>query len=64
MYYKFFTVFVLITSFQHVYLTGGGGYSHWKVVWRCAAVMTPFFQSSWRSLAYQLTLNVPISAHH
>ena len=37
-----------------------GGHSHWKGVWGCAAVMTPFFQASRRSLAHQFTLNVPL----
>ena len=39
---------------------GGGGHSHWKEVWGCAAVMTPFFQASRRSLAHQFTLNTPL----
>ena len=39
----------------------GGGHSHWKGVWGCAAVMTPFFQASRRSLAHQFTVNVPLS---
>ena len=38
---------------------GGGGHSHWKGVWGCAAVMTPFFQASRGSLAYQFTVNAP-----
>ena len=38
-----------------------GGTSHWKGVWGCAAVMTPFFQASRRSLAHQFTVNVPLS---
>ena len=38
----------------------GGGHSHWKGVWGCAAVMTSFFQSTCRSLAHQFTLNVPL----
>ena len=36
-----------------------GGHSHWKGVWGCAAVMTPFFQASRRSLAHQFTLDAP-----
>ena len=38
----------------------GGG--HWprKGVWGCAAVMTPFFQASRRSLAYQFTIIAPL----
>ena len=36
-----------------------GGHSHWKGVWGCAAVMTPFFQASRRSLAHHFT-----SMHH
>ena len=39
---------------------GPGGHSHWKGVWGCAAVMTPFFQASRRSLAHQFTLNAPL----
>ena len=38
---------------------GGGEHSHWKGVWGCAAVMTPFFQASRRFLAHQFTLNAP-----
>ena len=41
-------------------ILGGGGHSHWKGVWGCAAVMTPFFQASCRSLAYQFTVNAPL----
>ena len=37
-----------------------GGHSHWKGVWGCAAVMTPFFQASRRSLAHQFTVNAPL----
>ena len=39
---------------------GGGG--HWprKGVWGCAAVMTPFFQATRRSLAYQFTIIAPL----
>ena len=37
-----------------------GGHSHWKEVWGCAVVMTPFFHAIRRSLAYQFTVNVPI----
>ena len=36
------------------------GYSHWKVSRGCAAVMTPFFQASQRSLAYQFTLDASL----
>ena len=36
------------------------GHSHWKGVWGCAAVMTPFFQASRSSLAHQFTLNAPL----
>ena len=41
-------------------LPGGGG--HWprKGVWGCAAVMTPFFQATRRSLAYQFTIIAPL----
>ena len=41
-------------------LSPGGGHSHWKGVWGCAAVMTPFFQASRRSLAYQFTVIAPL----
>ena len=37
-----------------------GGHSHWKGVWGCAAVMTPFSQASHRSLAYQFIVNAPL----
>ena len=37
--------------------THPGGHLHWKGLWGCAAVMTPFFQASQRSLAYQFTLS-------
>ena len=37
-----------------------GGHSHWKGVWGCAMVMTPFFQVSCRSLASQFTINAPL----
>ena len=41
------------------YPRGGG---HWprKGVWGCAAVMTPFFQATRRSLAYQFTIIAPL----
>ena len=39
---------------------GPGGHSHWKRVWGCAAVMTAFFQTSNRSLAYQFTVKAPL----
>ena len=38
----------------------GGGQWPRKGVWGCAAVMTPFFQASRRSLAYQFTIIVPL----
>ena len=44
----------------HHHHSPGGGHSHWKGVWGCAAVMTPFFQTSHRSLAYQFTVNAPL----
>ena len=37
-----------------------GGHSHWKGVWGCAAVMTPFFQASRRSLAHKFTVNAQL----
>ena len=46
---------------SRVEIDPGGGHSHWKGVWGCAAVMTPFFQASCRSLAHQFTVNVPLS---
>ena len=36
------------------YLQPGEGHSHWKGVWGCAVVMTPFFHASRRSLAYHI----------
>ena len=39
---------------------GRGEHSQWKVVWGYAAVMTPFFQASRRSLAYQFTINTTL----
>ena len=50
------------STLNKIALTGAqaqGGHSHWKGVWGCAAVMTPFFQTSHRSLAYQFTVNAP-----
>ena len=43
--------------FPHIILGG-----HWprKGVWGCAAVMTPLFQASRRSLAYQFTITAPL----
>ena len=43
---------------------GRWGHSHWKVVRGCAAVMTPFFQTCQRSLAYQFTINAPLMCPH
>ena len=39
---------------------------HWsrKGVWGCAVVMTPFFQASRRSLAYQFTINALLMCPH
>ena len=45
---------------RHWDAQSGGGHSHWKGVWGCAAVMTPFFQASRRSLAHQFTVNAPL----
>ena len=42
------------------FYTNPGGHLHWKVVQGCSAVMTPFFQASRRSLAYQFTINAPL----
>ena len=50
-----FEPFYLFLSFDP-----GGGHSHWKGVWGCAAVMIPFFQASRRSLAYQFSVNAPL----
>ena len=43
----------------NVAISRGG---HWprKGVWGCAAVMTPFFQATRRSLAYQCTIIAPL----
>ena len=48
-----------IIVLQHLTVFPGG---HWprKGVWGCAAVMTPFFQATWRSLAYQFTIIAPL----
>ena len=43
-----------------VWYSHPGGHSHWKGVWGCAALMTPFFQASRRSLAHQFTVNAPL----
>ena len=40
--------------------TRGGGALALESGTGCAAVMTPFFQASWRSLAYQFTGNAPL----
>ena len=37
-----------------------GGHLPRKGVWGCAAVMTPFFQATRRSLAYQFTIIAPL----
>ena len=42
------------------YWKPGGGHWPWKGVCGCAAVMTPFFQATRRSLAYQFTIIVPL----
>ena len=46
-----------VTIWWPIFISRGfsarGGHLHWKRVWGCAAVMTPFFQTSNRSLAYQ-----------
>ena len=44
---------------EHIF-SPGWGHSHWKGIWGCAAVMTPFFQASRRSLAHQFTVNAPL----
>ena len=49
----------LETDLLFRYLMGTDDY-HWKVVRVCAAVMTPFFQTTWRSLAYQFPTNAPL----
>ena len=46
-----------VTAHFMIGRTDPGGHSHWKGVWGCAAVMTPFFQASRRSLAHQFTIN-------
>ena len=45
---------------QWYFPPGGGGHSHWKGVWGCAAVLTPFFEAIRCSLAYQFTVNEPL----
>ena len=53
---------VYISRFKHYSYLSPGGWGHWpwKGVWWCAAVMTPFFQATWRSLAYQFTIIAPL----
>ena len=53
-------IFILSLSKKSLSHKLPGGHSHWKGVWGCAAVMTPFFQASRRSLAYQFTVNGPL----
>ena len=50
---------LIILGIMHMNPGGGG---HWprKGVWGCATVMTPFFQASRRSLAYQFTIIAPL----
>ena len=50
--------FLIISANLWGFCAGG----HWprKGVWGCAAVMTPFFQASRRSLAYQFTIIAPL----
>ena len=52
--------FSIICNFLDLLLHPGGG--HWprKGVWGCAAVMTPFFRATRRSLAYQFTIIAPL----
>ena len=66
-FFSFFSPDTMRVNFIQIWLNethypgggGGGAHSHWKGVWGCAAVMTPFFQASRRSLAYQFTVNAP-----
>ena len=53
-----FLIFLFLETFRGAFAPGG----HWprKGVWGCAAVMTPFFQASRRSLAYQFTIIAPL----
>ena len=55
-----FCSFIFIFAISSCHSTPPG--RHWprKGVWGCAAVMTPFFQASQRSLAYQFTIIVPL----
>ena len=56
----FSTAFAILSTSCMIAIPGGGG--HWprKGVWGCAAVMTPFFQATRRSLAYQFTIIAPL----
>ena len=57
-----FVLSFLFSPFRLATLHSRGG-GHWprKGVWgSCAAVMTPFFQASQRSLAYQFTIIAPL----
>ena len=58
--YKDTTKYKTLLYMYSSYIMSRGGHSHWKGVWGCAAVMTPFFQASRRSLAHQFTLNAPL----
>ena len=51
---------MIVICTQYFTSSNPGGHSHWKGVWGCAAVVTPFFQASRRSLAHQITVNVPL----
>ena len=55
-----FCSFIFIFAISSCHSTPPG--RHWprKGVWGCAAVMTPFFQASQRSLAYQFTIIAPL----
>ena len=57
--FMFLKVILIIRNINTLRNPGGG---HWprKGVWGCAAVMTPFFQASRRSLAYQFTIIAPL----
>ena len=52
--------FLTQISMNPCLINPGGG--HWprKGVWGCATVMTPFFQATRRSLAYQRTIIAPL----
>ena len=63
---KAICVFVLKKPNSEGWIWSPGVGGHWprKGVWGCAAVMTPFFQASRRSLAYHFTIIAPLFCPH